>query len=117
MATKVILIDDIAKLVGREEIADEKVTFGLDGVWFSIDLTTERAKKLREDIGHYALAGERLDEAPRKKSTPKPSYNEREALHDWLRGRGQLDQYETKTLGKYRIPREVWHEFRESLRG
>lgn len=114
MATKVILIDDLDRMVGRETIADEKVPFALDGIEYLIDLSAEHAKGLREFLHLYTEAAERLTPV---KSQPKPGASEYEMIKDWLRGEGRLERYATKVPGKYRIPRSVYHEFKEKNRG
>lgn len=49
------LVDD---LVGGQ--ADETIEFGIDGVLYSVDLTTANAKTLREGLLPYTSVGERL---------------------------------------------------------
>lgn len=52
MATKIstTLVDDF----DPDDIADETVTFALDGTSYEIDLTTERARALRSAIDFFA---------------------------------------------------------------
>ncbi|QCB94608.1 histone-like nucleoid-structuring protein Lsr2 [Cellulomonas shaoxiangyii] len=45
---QVLLVDDV-----DGGTADETVTFGLDGVTYEIDLTTENAAKLRDALGTW----------------------------------------------------------------
>lgn len=56
---QVLLVDDIDK----SSPADETVSFSLDGVSYEIDLTSENASKLRDDlavwIGHAERTGGR----------------------------------------------------------
>jgi hypothetical protein len=56
---QVLLVDDIDK----SSPADETVSFALDGVTYEIDLTSENAGKLRDDlamwIGHAERTGGR----------------------------------------------------------
>lgn len=52
---QVQLLDDIT---GEE--AAETITFGLDGVTYEIDLTTENARQLREQLGTYVDKGRKL---------------------------------------------------------
>lgn len=51
---QILLIDDVD---GGE--ADETVTFGVDGVTYEIDLSTDKADKLRESLAPYLSAGRR----------------------------------------------------------
>ncbi|MCH8614389.1 histone-like nucleoid-structuring protein Lsr2 [Arsenicicoccus dermatophilus] len=59
---QVILEDDITG-----DPADETVRFALDGVEYEIDLTTEHATKLREDLSSWIGHGRRT--TTRKTST------------------------------------------------
>lgn len=60
---QVLLVDDVDK----ESPADETVTFSLDGVSYEIDLTSDNAAKLRDDlavwIGHAERTGGRRSAA------------------------------------------------------
>ena len=53
--TRIVLIDDI-----NGELGDETIKFGLDGVDYEIDLTTENAAKLRELLDPWIQAGRRV---------------------------------------------------------
>ncbi|WP_122819614.1 histone-like nucleoid-structuring protein Lsr2 [Varibaculum vaginae] len=53
--TRIVLIDDI-----NGELGDETVKFGLDGVDYEIDLTTENAAKLREVLEPWIQGGRRV---------------------------------------------------------
>lgn len=51
---EIILIDDI-----DESPADEKVRFGLDGINYEIDLSSENAARLRDSLAPFVAAGRR----------------------------------------------------------
>lgn len=53
--TRIVLIDDI-----NGELGDETIKFGLDGVDYEIDLTTENAKKFRDLMDPWIQAGRRV---------------------------------------------------------
>lgn len=52
---QVQLLDDIT---GEE--AAETITFGLDGFLYEIDLTTQNAQQLREELGVYVEKGRKV---------------------------------------------------------
>jgi len=52
--TRIVLIDDI-----NGELGDETIKFGLDGIDYEIDLSTENAAKLREVLDPWIQAGRR----------------------------------------------------------
>lgn len=54
---RIELTDD---LLGDDTPAAETVTFGLDGVNYEIDLTTENASRLRDELAPWIAAGRRL---------------------------------------------------------
>ena len=68
---QVLLVDDIDK----SSPADETVSFSLDGVSYEIDLTSDNAAKLRDDlavwIGHAErTGGRRVDRLARRPRAP-----------------------------------------------
>ncbi len=84
---QVLLVDDVDK----SSPADETVSFALDGVSYEIDLTSENAGKLRDDlavwIGHAERTGGR-------RSTSKASgrsagrKQDLSAVREWARSNG-----------------------------
>lgn len=81
--TRVILIDDIS---GEE--AAETVAFALDGVTYSIDLTTEHAQELRSAfekwVSHATRTGGR-----RKVGVSRPDQpSESRAIREWAERKG-----------------------------
>ena len=50
--TRIVLIDDI-----NGELGDETIKFGLDGIDYEIDLSSENAAKLREVLDPWIQAG------------------------------------------------------------
>jgi hypothetical protein len=107
MAQKVLvsLVDD---LDGTE--AEETVEFGLDGVSYQIDLSTDNAEELRDALAQYVeharRAGGRKRAAvrPTAKSAARPATVDREqnqAIRAWARKNG----FAVSDRG--RIPSEV----------
>lgn len=106
--TIVTLIDD---LDGSE--AQETVTFGLDGVEYTIDLSVDNAAKLRQElsefVGHARRAGgrkQRRPDAAHKTATGDREVNQ--AIRDWARSQGR----EVSERG--RIPQNLIVAFREA---
>ncbi|MFS3127219.1 histone-like nucleoid-structuring protein Lsr2 [Nocardioides sp. Bht2] len=99
MAQKVhiVLVDDID---GSE--ASETVTFGMDGVSYEIDLSTDNAAKLREAVapflGHARRVGGRKASGRRPSAAGGPAASD---VRDWARQNG----YELSDRG--RVPAEV----------
>lgn len=83
---QVLLVDDID---GKEAV--ETVSFGLDGVNYEIDLSTENAAKLREDlsswVGHARRSGGRkvTGKRPGGGSGRREDLN---AVREWGRNNG-----------------------------
>lgn len=67
--TIVKLIDDI-----DGSIADETVTFGLDGKWFEVDLNTEHGKQLRDALAPFVAAGRKVGGNNTRNITSARSY-------------------------------------------
>jgi hypothetical protein len=84
---QVLLVDDIDK----SSPADETVSFSLDGVSYEIDLTSENASKLRDDlavwIGHAERTGGRRSTG---RSTGKSSGRKADlgSVRAWARENG-----------------------------
>lgn len=108
MAQKVIvtLIDD---LDGSD--ADETIKFGLDGINYEIDLSSDNADELRDSLAQYVeharrIGGRKRTGGHRKARTPaRPSSStdreQNQAIRAWAREKG----YEISDRG--RIPSEV----------
>jgi hypothetical protein len=85
--TQVILVDDL----NGEVIPDGSggtVSFGLDGVEYSIDLTDKNAEKLRNTLSRYVTSGIRVGRktgARGPRSQVGPSARE---IRDWARSNG-----------------------------
>ncbi len=94
--TRVILVDDISG-----EDAQETVTFGLDGVAYSIDLTTEHAKELRDSMNKWVSKAKRTG-GRRKAGTGGPAQvSESHAIREWAAQQG------IKVNARGRIPTEI----------
>jgi hypothetical protein len=94
MAKRVIqeLIDD---LDGKP--ADESVTFGLDGVQYSIDLSKKNAEKLRAALKPYLSAGTKVGRSTsagsrsgpgRGRGTTRGDRDQNRAIREWAQGAG-----------------------------
>ena len=110
MAQKTIveLIDDLDG--GR---ADESVSFGLDGVEYTIDLSTSNADALRKALEPFASAGQR--QGGRKQSGSgnrafgkATSRRQNQAIREWGRSQGE------KISDRGRIPAELVSRFNEA---
>ncbi|GAA0733342.1 Lsr2 family protein [Dactylosporangium roseum] len=110
MAKRVIqeLIDD---LDGKP--ADGSVTFGLDGVQYSIDLSKKNAEKLRAALKPYISAGTKVGRgmtggARGAAGRPRGSRGDRDqnrAIREWAVGAG----YQVSERG--RIKQEIVDQF------
>ena len=84
---QVLLVDDIDK----SSPADETVSFSLDGVSYEIDLTSDNAGKLRDDlavwIGHAERTGGRRATA-RSASKGSGRKTDLSAVRAWARQNG-----------------------------
>ena len=85
---QVVLFDDL-----DGSPADETVMFGLDGVTYEIDLTTEHAAELRNAIEPWATKGRRV--ANIRKSARR-SLDNAKAIREWARANG----YEVSERGR-----------------
>jgi Lsr2 len=103
MAQKVqiILEDD---LDGGE--ATEKVTFGLDGTSYEIDLNSKNAAALRDALAKYVGHGRKLPASKRgRKSTTSYSTHSAREIRDWARSNGY------KVTDRGRVSAEVREAF------
>ena len=107
MAQKTIvqLIDDID---GGE--AHESVSFGLDGVEYTIDLSEENAERLREGLGAFVDRAQRVGGRKQRASatTAVKAGGDRaqnQAIREWARTQGK------KISDRGRIPAELVAEF------
>jgi hypothetical protein len=57
--TRVVLTDDLTDAV-LEDGAGETVSFSLDGQAYEIDLSTDNASKLRDDVARYVGHGRKI---------------------------------------------------------
>jgi hypothetical protein len=86
--TVVELVDD---LDGGE--ADETVTFALDGVDFTIDLSAENASRLRDTLAEYVGHARRTDlRKPSRTGARNGNGNGKpdvQAVREWARSQGE----------------------------
>lgn len=88
MAQKVTvqLVDDI-----DGGVADETVSFGLDGVAYEIDLSGEHASQLRESLAKWVAAARKNKAAAPKRAATKSKTSEGldlSAVREWARSNG-----------------------------
>ena len=85
---QVLLVDDIDK----SSPADETVSFSLDGVSYEIDLTSENASKLRDDlavwIGHAERTGGRRSTGRSASAKGSGRKADRGSVRAWARENG-----------------------------
>ncbi len=122
MATRIIkeLLDDL-----DGELADETVTFALDGVEFEIDLNKANAKRLRDFMAEFQDHGRRLGRAGRApqltKATRQVSVDglsaaaaikeENRKIREWAPKNGWV------VSSRGRIPEEVIEAFHNNVKG
>ena len=104
--TTVVLIDD---LDGGE--AEESVSFGLDGIEYSIDLSGVNAKRLRDSLDSFVSSARRVGGrkgvhigTPRTRPASAPSGRgklQNTAIREWANQQG------VKVSDRGRIPAEV----------
>ncbi len=81
-----ILVDDLDK-----GPAAETVTFSLDGATYEIDLSEENARRLRDDVSHWAAHARRVGPGGRRPATGRrssPKRNDLGSVRDWARANG-----------------------------
>lgn len=96
MARRVIheLIDDI-----DGNPADETVAFGVDGVQYTIDLSTAHAKQLREALAPFVAGGKKIGRGgvvatgrgrygASQSSTGRGDRDQNRAIRDWAQRQG-----------------------------
>jgi len=112
MAQKYIvqLVDDLTQ-EPIEEGAGESVRFSLDGVGYTIDLTSEHADAFRNALAPYVTKARKGDTAPRSATRSGGSSSSRapkgdlKAIRDWASANG----YKVSSRG--RIPAEVQNAY------
>jgi hypothetical protein len=96
--TQVVLLDDV-----DGGMADETVTFALDGVEYEIDLSTSNAVRLREALAPWVSGGRRIGGRARsaRRGSTRSSGGRNTEIREWARTNG----YTVSDRG--RIPAEV----------
>jgi Lsr2 len=103
---EVRLVDDL-----DSGAADETVRFGLDGVYFEIDLSTRHAKELRSGLERFVQVAQRISQngrgsaSRRARSAGSAAGEHNQAIREWAAANG----FEVATRG--RIPRSVIEEY------
>ena len=94
---QVLLVDDTDNSVA----ADETVSFALDGVSYSIDLSSENAAALRDSLARWIGHAERVGGRRATKSAPKIGRLDLNDVRAWARSHG----HDVKDRG--RVPANV----------
>ncbi|MBT0566130.1 Lsr2 family protein [Williamsia sp. CHRR-6] len=95
MAKKVTvtIVDD----TDESKSADETVEFGLDGVTYEIDLSTDNAEKLRGQLEEWIESARRVGGRRRGKAAAAAApANDTAAIREWARENG----YEVSARGR-----------------
>jgi hypothetical protein len=112
MAQKTIvqLIDDL-----DQGVAEETVSFGLDGSTFEIDLSTKNAAKLRDSLAPYVAnarrssrSGSRPAGSSRRSRGARGDREQTQAIREWARKNGH------KVGEKGRIPAHILEAYNQS---
>lgn len=111
MASKTLveLIDDITG-----EAADESVSFGLDGIEYTIDLSARNATELRERLETFVENAQRTKKASKgarvvsEKRKGGLGREQNQAIREWARANGE------KVNERGRIPAELVTRFQEA---
>jgi hypothetical protein len=102
--TMVELIDDITG-----EPADESVTFGLDNITYTIDLSADNAKELRDRLAAFIESAQRVKAVKGgTKRAAGMTRDQNRAIRDWARGQGET------VSERGRIPAELIVRFQEA---
>lgn len=80
---QVQLLDDIT---GEE--AAETIRFGLDGVSYEVDLTTDNARKLREELAVYLARGRKVRGRSGVSRTRSKPRDETRVIREWAEKNG-----------------------------
>ncbi|MBO0901332.1 Lsr2 family protein [Cellulomonas sp. zg-ZUI222] len=89
---QVLLVDDV-----DGGTADETVTFGLDGVTYEIDLTSDNAAKLRDALAQWVGNARKVSGRSAGRSTARSSAtsssrtarsNEAQEIREWAKANG-----------------------------
>jgi hypothetical protein len=112
MAQKTIveLVDDL-----DGGVAAESVAFGLDGVEYNIDLSTENAKRLRDSLATYVDKARRVG-GRKQRAIGRPAGRtgdkaQNQAIREWARSQGE------KISDRGRIPSELVTRFQAAHGG
>jgi hypothetical protein len=112
MAQKTIveLVDDL-----DGGVAAESVVFGLDGVEYAIDLSTENAKRLRDSLSAYVDKARRVG-GRKQRAIGRPAGRtgdkaQNQAIREWARSQGE------KISDRGRIPSELVTRFQAAHGG
>jgi nucleoid-associated protein Lsr2 len=98
---QVLLVDD---LDGSE--ATETVTFGLDGVLYEIDLSSDNASRLRNELAQYVEHARKATAPSRRRRARTGPGRERSAqIREWAKARG------FKVNERGRIPANIVAEY------
>ncbi|BDO43475.1 MAG: hypothetical protein BGO38_00335 [Cellulomonas sp. 73-145] len=106
---QVLLVDDL-----DGGTADETVTFGLDGVSYEIDLTTENAAKLRDALAQWTGHARKVSGrggAAKTSAAPRgrASRGDAQAIRDWAKANGHHVSERGRISAEVRAAYEAAH--------
>lgn len=117
------VIDDLDPY--KNAAADVRRYFGLDGVWYEIDLALSNSDSLTDVLERYTEAGRPMPEdfvPPRAKNALKDDHygmTSREwnsAMRDWAEKEGRKDEITGKHNGAFYYPRRLKDDFAAYMR-
>jgi hypothetical protein len=106
MAQRVIheLVDDLTG-----DRADETVTFGIDGKWYEMDLSSNNAGVLRDIFGDYVQVARKVPASGRPSRTasaaPRANREQMRAIREWAKSQG------LQVSDRGRISQEIQDKF------
>lgn len=104
--TFVELIDDV-----DGSTADESVSFSLDGVSYEIDLSSDNARRLRDEIGSWTGKARRVSgrRTTRSASSSTSSPEQTARIREWARSNGYTVSDRGRISGQVRQAYEAAH--------
>lgn len=102
--TKVTLVDDL----DRSTPADETISFALDGISYSIDLSAANAERLRNSFAEWIGHADRVGGRKQSRSAAKGARDDLNSVRTWARDNGHA----VKDRG--RIPASVMEAYRRA---
>lgn len=96
MAQVILLVDDLDKASGKTTEADETVTIGWNGDWYVLDLTSQNAALIENELSGYTAHGRKVSHEEARK----------------IRNAKAQQQYPNGHPGRTDAGKEWWDGFR-----